>query len=545
MADGFEDLGLSGAIVEAARAAGYERPTPLQAAAAKVLRRGGNVVLHASPGAGVVAAFGLPLLDRLAEGAGADEGPRALILAPTQQRAESLAEGLGALAGATGLAVRALAPGWRAAGSAVLVTTPRRALEAVETSELKLSGVESLVITDAAGMFRLSGVDALETLVPLVPREAQRIVTSPELTGDIEHFIESHARKALTVPARPAAPPRAAEQAASAGQIGYMIVEEDAKADVLARLLESVEGDALVYTRTAVRAERVLRDLARRGIADGLRDIRVLPFAAAGDTASRVVSHDVPFSADELRAIHAGGGTVLATAAERAHLRRIAGDGSFTLKHRRARPLALDALDAFRATVAAALTSEDLDSQMLVLEPLMEAHAAAEVAAALSALLRRREPAPGAPAAATAPAAVSGAPPAEATVGGFTRLFVSLGSRDNIRAGDLVGAVTGEANIKGDQVGRIDIRESFSVVEVAAPVAERVIRALNGTTMRGRSLRVDYDRKGAGTAPGGRDVRGPRGPGGPRGGPDDRPRPPRGEGPRAPRSDRPRSPRGR
>jgi ATP-dependent RNA helicase DeaD len=70
-------------------------------------------------------------------------------------------------------------------------------------------------------------------------------------------------------------------------------------------------------------------------------------------------------------------------------------------------------------------------------------------------------------------------------------------------------------------VGRVDIRESFAVVEVASAVAERVIRALNGTTMRGRSLRVDFDRKNAGGPA--REGRPPRGGG-------DRPRP-RGAGP--------------
>ena len=63
-------------------------------------------------------------------------------------------------------AVRAIAPGWRAAGADVLVTTPQRALEGVETSELKLAGVETLVITDAAGIFAVSGDGLLETLVP-------------------------------------------------------------------------------------------------------------------------------------------------------------------------------------------------------------------------------------------------------------------------------------------------------------------------------------------------------------------------------------------
>jgi ATP-dependent RNA helicase DeaD len=80
------------------------------------------------------------------------------------------------------------------------------------------------------------------------------------------------------------------------------------------------------------------------------------------------------------------------------------------------------------------------------------------------------------------------------------RLFVSTGTRDNIRPGDLVGAITGEAGVKGEQIGKIELRDTFSVVEVAADVADRVIRALNGTTLRGRSLRVDFDRKTAAPA---------------------------------------------
>jgi superfamily II DNA/RNA helicase len=105
VAEGFAALGLSDAVVEAARAAGYERPSPLQEAASNVLRRGSNVVLHGSSGAGVAAAFGMPLLDRLSAGEAIGTGPRALVLAPTQQRAELLATGLSGLAGSTGVAV--------------------------------------------------------------------------------------------------------------------------------------------------------------------------------------------------------------------------------------------------------------------------------------------------------------------------------------------------------------------------------------------------------------------------------------------------------
>lgn len=489
MADSFRDAGIADALAGAAAAAGYDRPTPLQAAAAPVIRRGGNVVLHASSGAGVTAAFALPVLDRLLGAAGDAGQPRALVLTPTQERAAAVARAVSQLAGTTGIAVRAAAPGWRTADADVLVLSARRALEAVQTSELKLDALLSVVIVDAAELFGLGDGAALETFIGLIPKDAQRVLTSATLEGAVQTFIDAHVRKALTVPPRPAVTPRDGAGAESLGQIGYMLIEARAKDDTLARLLESVQEDALVYVRNALRAERVREELVARGMS-----VDVRPFEDAAGSASRVISYDVPFTVEQIRSIHAEGGTVLVTPAERAHFRRLAAEAPFTVKQRRARVMDVGDIETFRAALRTALQNEDLAAQLLVLEPLMEEAAPAEIAAALSALLRRRAPA-AVPVSAAAQAA-TGTAPAQASAGGFTRLFVSVGARDNIRPGDIVGAITGEANIKGDQVGRVDIRESFSVVEVAAPVAERVIRALNGTTMRGRSLRVDFDRKG-------------------------------------------------
>jgi ATP-dependent RNA helicase DeaD len=538
VASSFAGLGLSEPLEAAARAVGYERPTPLQAAATPVLRRGGNAVLHASTGAGVTAAFALPLLDRLTQdgdAASSGAGPRALVLAPAADRAEALALRIAALAGDTGLAVRATAPGWRPAGAAVRVTTAARALADVQASVLKLEAVETLVVVDAAETYALGAGDALETVASLIPGDAQRVVTSAVLDSEVERFVETHARRALTIPSRPADPERG-RSPEPLGQIGYMVVPGREKPEMLARLLEGAD-EALVRARTAARAEHVLGELSRRGVADGdgVR-VRATPFEGDAGESARIVSYDVPFSADDLRRLHATGGTVLVTPAELAHFRRIAAEVPFTLKHRRARVLDESELATYRDSIREALDVEDLAAQLLVLEPLFEERSAAEVAAALSARLRRRAPAAPADAvparapdaaarerAPSVPGAPTGAAPKAAmAAGGLTRLFISIGARDGIRPGDLVGAITGEARIKGEQVGRVDIRDSFSVVEVDAGAAEKVIRALNGTTMRGRSLRVDFDRKtgapeGARRGPGGPPRRGPpRGPAGPR-----------------------------
>jgi ATP-dependent RNA helicase DeaD len=173
----------------------------------------------------------------------------------------------------------------------------------------------------------------------------------------------------------------------------------------------------------------------------------------------------------------------------------MASAAGLALKAERVQAAAGDGLAEYRRMLRQAIYDEDVDAQMAVLDPLFDEFSPAEVAAALSALVRKRV-APRA-SAGSAPAFAAGAPRPASAEAGFVRLFFSIGTRDNIRAGDLVGAITGEAGITGDQVGKIDIKDTFTVVELSTAVADKVIRTMNGTTMRGRSLRVDYDRKGA------------------------------------------------
>ena len=76
----------------------------------------------------------------------------------------------------------------------------------------------------------------------------------------------------------------------------------------------------------------------------------------------------------------------------------------------------------------------------------------------------------------------------------MARLFLRVGRRDKIRPADLVGAVANEANIPGDAVGDIDIYDTFSFVEVPASLADRVLRALTRTTIRGREAQATLAR---------------------------------------------------
>jgi len=77
---------------------------------------------------------------------------------------------------------------------------------------------------------------------------------------------------------------------------------------------------------------------------------------------------------------------------------------------------------------------------------------------------------------------------------GVTRLFVGAGRAAGIRPADLVGAITNEAGLRGADVGAIQIADGFSLVEVPADAADRVIRSLRAATIKGQRVNVRRER---------------------------------------------------
>jgi ATP-dependent RNA helicase DeaD len=552
----FNDLGLREPLLAALEEGGFERPTALQQAAVPILRREGNLVARAASGAGKTLAYGLGVLDRIEAraddeaGEGSETGTRVLVLAATPEHALRATLELVPLAQAVGLTVTASGRGWgTSAGEAdILVATPAEVLEAVRTSGVKLETLEAIVVDGASEIEAMGGWEAAETLFDHAPRGAQRVLFSADMTPGVEDMVDRRIKRALRYPPSPAVPD--AEPAAATGVFGYVIVSEREKLETVARLLGGDrDGDAapVLVCRSEERAAQVAEALALRGFMAGDADdedvdVAVMSSGAGpeelgaqlGGSPATVISFDVPADEATLRALHGGEmtGFVLLLPRELAHLRQIA--QLALLDPRPAgitgeEPAGRDEVAAFRDTIRRAVREEDLSAQMLVLEPLFEDFTPAEVAAAVAALLRRKPPvqAPQAAAPAAPRARPSAAPaPERSTAGGATaayaRLFVSIGERDGVRPGDLVGSIAGETDIPGSQIGKVDIRDTFSIVEVPADIAERVIAALNGTTIKGRSVRVDFDRGNARKPGGPGGARGPRredrGP--PRGGPD-------------------------
>ena len=204
--------------------------------------------------------------------------------------------------------------------------------------------------------------------------------------------------------------------------------------------------------------------------------IEAPPAAEAPDA---VVAAVLP-SREELRQLAAiGQPTILALASQLPYLRSIAALTPLTLPSPADR--AQDRNAQLRAQVSARLRQGDVDAELSVLAPLFEDHAPAMVAAALLALGRQQS-------AATPPA------PAESEPGGWAKLFVTVGKKDNASAKDLVGALIKEAGLQKGQIGKIDVRESFALVDVASAVMNQAVQRLSGVTIRGRRVTARPDR---------------------------------------------------
>jgi ATP-dependent RNA helicase DeaD len=526
MAETFEELGIASELASGAAALGWDAPSGLQRDALPVLRRGNNVVLHASAGAGITGAYGLGVLDRLLAAPAETEGaPRALVLVPSADDASRIADTLARLAATTAVTVGARAPAWAPRPAQLMVASVSAAVAGVRDSSLKLDGLIALVIDGADVAADTGQWDALETLLETTPSSAQRVLVTGRHDGAVDGLIERHIRKALTVPPRPGEDPEARSEPGPT--VRYVVAAEPDKTAALVALLGDAEGsDTAIVCRDQARAARVSTDLLARGLG-GL----VLPRLEADNRSSRaeVISYDVPFDAETLGELHGRGGTVLVTPRQLAHLKRIARRVSATLQPvPTAAPVYTDAVEAVRARLRATALETDLAADLALIEPLLQEFTAAELAAAALHMARAGAGAERAPATAARPdapdASARSAPSAPPPSTSWVRLFVGAGTRDGLGPGDLVGAITGETGLAGEDVGKIEVRESHSTVEVPGSAAERVIQALNGRSLRGRSLRVDYDRKERTQRAGGAKPGAPR-PGGSRPGSRGGPRP--------------------
>ena len=318
----------------------------------------------------------------------------------------------------------------------------------VARSALKLGTLETLVIA-----WPESFSAELDTLLGEAP-EARRVILSWDPHG-LADFIERHARRAEIV--------------------------GDIPLDSVGKPLGPVASARYAVVPAARRV------LAVRDVLDAVRSVRPYVWkggdvAAPAEPPDAVIATTLP-TREELRLLVAiAQPLVLALASQVPYLKAIASLSPFTLPSHADR--AQDRNATLRAAISARLAQGDVDAELAVLAPLFEEHDPATVAGALLALSRQ----PSTAAISHQPSAIS------QPEGGWVRVFVSVGRKDQASAKDLVGALIKEAGLQKGQIGKIDVRETFSLVDVAPAVAEQAVRRMAGVSVRGRRVTARPDR---------------------------------------------------
>jgi len=266
----FSSLNLHASLTRAIGDLGFEKPTPIQAEAIPAGLAGRDVLASAKTGSGKTAAFLLPILQRLlAEPRGTT---RALVLTPTRELAAQIAEDAHDLARHTRLTVAAvyggvaMGPQDRAFrdGVDLIVATPGRLLDHLLSRRAKLGGLQVLVLDEADRMLDMGFLPDVHRILAELPRKRQTLFFSATMPAPIVKL----AGDMLNDPARI----QLASKAAPAEGIAQAVypVAQDRKAELLAELLEKGEmKDALVFTRTKHRADRLTQYLSDRRVRVG------------------------------------------------------------------------------------------------------------------------------------------------------------------------------------------------------------------------------------------------------------------------------------
>jgi ATP-dependent RNA helicase RhlE len=268
----FQAFGLAEPISRALADEQYVTPTPIQEKTIPTVLTGRDLIGIAQTGTGKTAAFALPLLHRLSLTPRHPEKKtcRVLVLSPTRELSAQILDSFNAygkyLRFRTTLAIGGVSMGRQVRalmnGVDVLVATPGRLLDLVQSNALRLNAVEALVLDEADRMLDMGFIHDVRKIIAKLPKQRQTLLFSATMPREVTELAAQMLHEPETVAVTP--------QATTVERIDQRVIHLDraAKAGVLAELLRSEPIDrALVFTRTKHGADKVVKTLAKSGIA--------------------------------------------------------------------------------------------------------------------------------------------------------------------------------------------------------------------------------------------------------------------------------------
>ena len=269
----FSSLDLAPDLQKAIDACGYREMTPIQEQAIIPARRGKDLLAIAQTGTGKTAAFALPILQQLAinpRNKTHGNRPRALILTPTRELAEQLAETIGSYAQFLPLSITAVFGGVKMggqeaklkAGTDIVIATPGRLLEHIAMNTVSLSAIEYAVLDEADRMLDMGFVADVLSLLELTSQKRQTLLFSATLSPMVNELAHKILKNHQEI--------RVSKGNATADTVDHVLyaVEEERKIDLFLELLAEYNWfQVLVFTSTKEQADKLKLRLKKYPVA--------------------------------------------------------------------------------------------------------------------------------------------------------------------------------------------------------------------------------------------------------------------------------------
>jgi ATP-dependent RNA helicase DeaD len=477
MSKTFAELGLNEQTLHALRDVGYEAPSPIQEQAIPPLLEGRDVIGQAQTGTGKTAAFGLPIVQYV------DPEVRevqALVLTPTRELCIQVTQALrtyGAHSGVDVVAVFGGAPirtqqAQLRAGGHIVVGTVGRVLDLISRHSLVLHDCRFMVLDEADEMLDLGFLEDVERILSMTPSGRQTALFSATMPPPIRKLADGYLYEPVMIKVK------AATLTIDTVAQFQLPAETREKPDKLVEVLRAEVGmgsggadnQTIVFVRTKIRCDQLFRTLRDRGMnvralhgdmSQGSRDGVMLafkggrvPILVATDVAARgldittvthVINYDVPISPDTY--VHRIGRTGRVGRSGRA----------ITFVE----PRQKRELEAIERHIGTSIEpwQQGVVGAPIPVEERPRRHSKPRISR------NGEEP--------------------------YVKLMVGGGRAAGIRVADIVGALTSAAGLDGEAVRDVMVLDRFSFVSVPTSEVDRVIAALDGHSVRGRSLRLE------------------------------------------------------
>ncbi len=269
----FHSLGLSKQIVDTLSQNNFSTPTPIQAQAIPLVLQGRDLVGLAQTGTGKTAAFGLPIIEMLLKDAKRPDNRtvRTLILAPTRELVNQIADNLKLFVRKTALRINVVVGGASInkqqlqleRGTDILVATPGRLLDLISRRALSLGQVSYLVLDEADQMLDLGFIHDLRKISKMVPAKRQTMLFSATMPKAIADLAADYLTNPVKVEVSP--PGKAADKVE---QYVHFVSGQNHKTEILKETISAnPDGRAMVFLRTKHGAEKLMKHLEHVGFA--------------------------------------------------------------------------------------------------------------------------------------------------------------------------------------------------------------------------------------------------------------------------------------